>query len=237
LVRVWELGFDRAPWYRALLSLAPAYPDQPFERLAQLTVGERNVRLVALRTLLFGPSVEAAVACPKCAVPLEFGFDLLELCPEAAGPSQYQSPDFDVAAGEATLRCRPATTADIAAVAALPAPQARVALAQRLVVDATLHNDTCDATAVASDAAERIGDALSEADPYAETSMAFECAACGHDWNAPFDIAAFLWSELTSQVHRILEDVQRLAKAYGWSEGSILAMTGLRRRFYLDRAS
>ncbi len=236
LVRVWELGFDRAPWYRALLMLAPAFPDRSFDALAALSVGERNVRLIALRVLLFGSGVEAAVACPHCDAPLEFSFDLLDVCPHAATPQEHHVGEFAVDLPGATVQCRAATSFDLAALAGAPAPVAKAALAHRLVVSADAA--VLDASApLAEDAAERIGDALADADPFAETSMAFDCAACGHEWNAPFDIAAFLWSELTTQVHRILEDVQRLAKTYGWSEGSILAMTGLRRRFYLDRAS
>jgi hypothetical protein len=236
LVRVWELGFDRAPWYRALLMLAPAYPDQSFERLAQLSLGERNVRLIGLRVLLFGANVEAAVACPRCATPLEFAFDLLDLCADAESPPEPRARTFVVGDGVRALRCRAATSTDLAAVADARPADARAALARRLVIEVIGDERAPDAGEVRDDA-QRIGEALVDADPYAETSMAFDCAACGHEWNAPFDISAFLWSELTSQVHRILEDVQRLSKSYGWSEGSILAMTGLRRRFYLDRAS
>ncbi len=234
LVRVWELGFDRAPWYRALLLLAPAFPDRTFDELAQLSIGERNVRLVALRVLLFGPSVEAAVACPRCAAPLEFGFDLLAMCPDAAAPLEHRASEFFVEADGTMLRCRAATSSDLAAVASADSSSSRDALVRRLIVSAT---GSDDAAIDAGAAMERIGDALANADPYADTSMAFQCAACAHEWNAPFDIAAFLWTEITSQVYRVLEDVQRLAKTYGWSEGSILAMTGLRRRFYLERAS
>jgi hypothetical protein len=238
LVRVWELGFGRVSWYQAVLLLAPAFPASTFDALAALSVGERNVRLIALRARLFGSSVEATVACPRCSVPLEFAFDVLELCPPAHDPEARRPAPFDVALDdELTLTCRPATTADLAALPGGDSPAQRGALIQRLVLAARRAGELVDPPELDECAAERIASALEDADPFAQTLMAFACAACGHEWNAPFDVVSFLWSEVTTQVHRILEDVQRLARSYGWSEGSILAMTGVRRRFYLERVS
>ena len=238
LVRVWELGFDRAPWFRALVMLSPAFPDHSIDRLAALSVGERNVRLIGLRVLLFGSLVQAAVTCPKCAVPLEFSFDLLEVCPDAASPPPPRAHRFTVDAGETLqLTCRVATSSDLAALGADSPALVRDSLARRLVIGVAAESDSTEVPEVSDDIAARIASALEDEDPFAETMMAFDCAACRHEWTAPFDITGFLWLELATHVNRILEDVQRLAKTYGWSEGSILAMTGVRRRFYLDRAS
>lgn len=237
LVRVWELGFDRAPWHRALLMLAPAFADRSFEQLAGWSIGERNVRLMALRVLLFGSPVEATVACPRCAVPLEFSFDLLELCPAASAPGPARSHDFVVETADAErLACRSATSADLAALGGLDGDMMRAQLARRLVLGA-LGTEASAPPTLDETLASRIASALEDADPFAQMQMAFDCAACAYEWSAPFDIVEFLWSELSTQVHRILEEVQRLARSYGWSEGAILSMTGLRRRFYLDRAS
>ncbi len=237
-MRVWELGFDRAPWYRALLMLSPAFSDRSFDQLAALSVGERNIRLFALRVRLFGSAVEAMIVCPHCATPLEFAFDLLDMCPQAATLPPAPSREFTVELADALrVACRPATSADLAAVVSEHADTARTVLAQRLAVAASSESGAIAVPALNADDAARIAGALEDADPFAETSMAFACNACEHEWAAPFDIVSFLWSELTTQTHRILEHVQLLAKRYGWSEGAILAMTGIRRRFYLDRAS
>ena len=233
-MRVWELGYGRAPWYQAMLMLAPAFPERTFDELAGLSIGERNTRLVALRVRMFGSAVEAVVACPRCHVALEFGFDLLELCPPASDPEASHAVPFEVAVGELCVRCRPATTAD---VAALPNGETSgTALADRLVV-AVVDGDAVRAPMPVDDVvATSIVAALEDADPFSHVPMSFACAACGHEWSSPYDIVTYLWSEITAQVHRILEDVRLLAKTYGWAEGSILTMSGIRRRYYLDRA-
>jgi hypothetical protein len=234
LVRIWELGHGRAPWYGALLLLAPAFPQRTFDDLAALSVGERNVHLMALRARLFGTFVESVVECPRCRVPLEFSFDVLAMCPGAADPEAHRAADFEASFDDVQLLCRPATSADLAALAD---GAAHAALVKRLVLEAhgpagPLGVDDLGELAVAS-----VSAGLEEADPFASMRMTFACDACRHEWATPFDIVGYLWNELTAQVQRILDDVERLARAYGWSEGSILAMSGLRRRFYLDRAS
>ena len=45
-----------------------------------------------------------------------------------------------------------------------------------------------------------------------------------------------VWSDLTDWVGRTLTEVHQLARAYGWSEAEILAMSGWRRRWYLEAA-
>lgn len=216
--------------------LAPAFPDRTFEQLAALSVGERNVRLVALRVRLFGSAVEAVVACPRCGVALEFAFDLLDVCSAARDPDAFQPAPFEVALDDRRLLCRPATTSDLAALPSGEGSAARRELAARLVVEGWGGEAKLTPSDVDEAAAARIAAALEDADPYAQTPMAFTCAACEHEWTSSYDIVSYLWTEIVAQVHRILEDVQRLAKSYGWAEGSILAMSGVRRRFYLDRA-
>ena len=52
-----------------------------------------------------------------------------------------------------------------------------------------------------------------------------------------FDIGAFLWSEIEACASRLLAEVDALARAYGWRERDILAMSGIRRAAYLDMVS
>jgi hypothetical protein len=81
-------------------------------------------------------------------------------------------------------------------------------------------------------------DALSAAmalrDPQAAVTVDLDCAECGHGWAAPFDIAGYLWTELTAAAGRIMRDVHGLATAYGWSEAEVLSVSPARRRQYLE---
>ena len=51
-----------------------------------------------------------------------------------------------------------------------------------------------------------------------------------------FDIATVLWTELAGLARSLIEEVDALASAYGWSEREILALSGRRRRAYLELA-
>jgi len=44
----------------------------------------------------------------------------------------------------------------------------------------------------------------------------------------------FLWTEITSQARRLLHEVHLLATTYGWHEADILAMSAIRRQYYLE---
>ena len=78
---------------------------------------------------------------------------------------------------------------------------------------------------------------IAELDPQAEIVLDLNCAACHHRWQAPFDPAAFLFREVEAAVARLTNDVHQLARAYAWSEESILAMGAARRRRYLNLVS
>jgi citrate lyase gamma subunit len=77
---------------------------------------------------------------------------------------------------------------------------------------------------------------MAEADPQADVQLDLTCPACGHRWLALFDIVPFLWSEINAWAQRTLQDVHRLASAYGWREADVLALTPWRRQVYLEMA-
>jgi len=54
------------------------------------------------------------------------------------------------------------------------------------------------------------------------------------EWQSYFDPAAFLLSEVDGYAARLTGEVHRLARAYGWSEASILEMSPVRRQRYLS---
>ena len=74
----------------------------------------------------------------------------------------------------------------------------------------------------------------SQADPQADLQLDLSCDACGHQWQAPFDIVAFLWTELNAWAQRRLSEIHVLAKAYGWTEPEVLALSPWRRQVYLN---
>jgi hypothetical protein len=74
---------------------------------------------------------------------------------------------------------------------------------------------------------------LARADRQADIALDLRCPECAGSWSATFDIAAFLWAEISVRAKQLLGDVHALAWAYGWSEADILAMSDARRQCYL----
>jgi predicted DNA-binding transcriptional regulator AlpA len=75
---------------------------------------------------------------------------------------------------------------------------------------------------------------MAAADPLADIRLGLICPACGHAWQVLFDIVTFFWSEIDAWARRTLREVHALARAYGWREAEILALTARRRQHYLE---
>lgn len=240
VVRVWELGRDVPVWHRGLLLLAPAFPQRTFRELAALTLGQRNVCLFALRERLFGPRIAARVRCPRCGEHSEFEAAVRELCPQrpAAEIATVEPPRFRLEIDGIVLACTCLTSLDLAALARdAGAIGADPTLVRRSILTAHAGEGEVATDALPERALAAIADAVLTHDPQAELLIGNECPDCGCAWNAPFDIAGFVWSETASLVRRLLNDIHVLADAYGWSEASILAMSAQRRQFYLERVA
>jgi hypothetical protein len=233
LVRVWELGWGRAPWYRALLLLAPLFPDVPLRTIREMTLGTRNGNLLALRERLFGHTINALSRCSVCSERIEFSIEVATMLrqPPAEGSSAYERSFTGESDGRQFV-FRLLCSDDLAAMARRGSEHTATArLAERALVRVP---DGDPPTPALFDA---VSDALLREDPLADVRLGLECVVCHHQWISSFDIASFLWTEVEAEVLRLLDDVHRLGAAYGWSEASILTMSAHRRREYLLRAS
>lgn len=244
LLNLWERGLGQAPAQRALSLLEAACPGLECGELERLTVGQRDAHLAQLRQWTFGPRWNGVADCPQCQSRVELDFNLLEFYAPALvdPPRQAVSGELLTARSngwQATFRLP--GSGDLAAITALPdSQQARQALLQRcLVAVHSVHNP--DAPAAQAVSIERLPDGLLEAiearmleaDPLAEVFIEVVCPDCAQRWNVLLDVCAYFWSEIQSWAVRTLRDVHLLARAYGWSEGEILALSPGRRQAYL----
>lgn len=224
LLRVWEAGAYASHTRRGILLMGAALPLLPREALLGSSIGHRDAWLLNLREALFGSRIECLTSCPRCGEQVEIDFQTTDIRADHAEP-QHQC---DIGAA----RFRLPTNADLLAIEGLrDAAAAEQALLQRCRLD-----DTGAPGPLAAGVAEAAILAMSRADPQAEVLLELACPACGHDITALFDIVAHLWSELDHWAGGMLRKVHALASRYGWSEDSILAMSGARRAAYLDLA-
>jgi hypothetical protein len=227
LLDLWDRGRNRHPVDRGVLMLGAAFPGTPYEQLADLSVGARDAALLGLRRALFGGRLDAFVSCPQCDERLEFALDseLLTGAPPAA--------DASVQAGD--YRFRMPTSRDLAVAVGDREPD-RVArkLAELCLLQADGDLPPPDWSEALLDDVEA---GMSLADPQGDLQAAVTCAACGHAWSEPFDIAQFLWEEIEARAIRLLHDVDALARSYGWTEPEVLALGPARRAAYIDLAT
>jgi hypothetical protein len=219
LLELWERGCTLHPIDRALHALALALPDQPYDALADWPLGRRNTALAELRSACFGPKLEGWVACPECSERLEFKMD--------ANAFNAALPPPQITVRGRSFRLP--TSRDLARIAAESDPlDAAIQLAEQCCLTSP------EAAHWSDHDLDEIGIQLAEADPMAETRISFECSECGHRWDQPLDIAAWLWTEIEARGRKLLFEVHTLASAYGWFESEILSLSEVRRGLYLQ---
>lgn len=239
LLRLWECAQGLPAHEQALELLRVAYPDSSCDTLAALPIGARDDRLLELRERLFGPRLTGLVDCPGCGERVELAFRVDEIRAAGRDGSGEATETGSMVFEEAGWRIeyRLPTGADLAEVAGgdLHAARARLlrACVLRMSREGAMPADP-DLTVLPDAVAERLVEHMSEADPRADVELAMSCPTCGHAWLAPFDIVSYLAGELDAWAQRILIDVARLARGYGWREADILAMSATRRRAYLE---
>ncbi len=232
LLEVWEVGFAQAPIERALAILAVACPESSPDALAALSMGARDARLLTLREELWGPRMEAVVACPACRERLELPLDTLQLL--SASP---QAPQWEISLsiGEYNMTFRLPTSQDIFEASGGAGPEAMpLWIAHECLLQADTGGVSISADKLPETVLDAVADAMAEADPLADIRLGLTCPFCDHRWRAVFDIVSFLWTEIEAWAWRILSDVHTLARAYGWGEREILTLSPTRRQFYLD---
>ncbi|MDQ1071891.1 T4 family baseplate hub assembly chaperone [Streptomyces canus] len=231
LLSTWEAGIGEAPVGRALLLHRTARPDIDAGRLPSVPVGEREADLFALRRALFGERMQVRLACVACGEDMEFELDAGDLAGSLGGRSSAESV-VRVQQDGWDVEFRLPGVADLTAVARSRDP--REALLTRCLVSAVRDGAAATAGELPAPVQRRIAEAVEAADPGADLALNVACPECGQATRAELDIASYLWTELDAWARDVLLDVHLLATAYGWSEPEILALSPLRRRYYLE---
>jgi hypothetical protein len=232
VLEAWERGAARHPVDRALVLLAAAFPGASRAELAALPLGERDAALLRLRRATVGAELAAFTECAACGERLELSLDSDALLSPGAGGAG----PWEAAAGGWRVVFRLPDSRDLAAAAACAsAAEARRVLAARCVVEAVGPGGAASPGALPEALIGAMAGRMAEvAPPEADLSLALECPACGHAWEAVLDVAAFFWAEVQARARRLLREIDVLARAYHWSEAEILALSPARRGAYIE---
>jgi hypothetical protein len=232
ILDVWELGSGLHPIDQAMLVLGFACPEHTRQALVNFCLGHRDLLLFEVHRRTFGDRLGAYTECPTCQERLEFYLSC-ELLSGDAAPHEELTKIVTIQGSDFTLRCP--NSRDAAAAAASENPEAARKILLTLCA-APAAGSMQDIDALAESTREAIAGELAAIDPRAETLLDVICPACGHAWQAVFEIIRFLWAEIRAVARRLLQEVDALARVYGWSEADILAMSETRRRWYVQMA-
>ncbi|HEX4385905.1 MAG TPA: hypothetical protein VH083_23270 [Myxococcales bacterium] len=227
IIAAWEGGQGRSPAGKALAILEAAGGTG----LLALPVGEVAARLLALRERAFGQVLDCRASCPVCPARVEFSVDAaaLQLEPPA------RAGELSLSRGGWEVRFRLPIAGDLLEASRQRDP--RALLIERCVLEARSGGQPVPARELPGEVLQWLGDALEEADPRGDLQIDLSCPACAHQWREPFDAGSFLWSELAGEARRLFRDVDALARAYGWTEPEIFALSARRRQEYLELVS
>jgi len=231
MLAAWERGVPQGPTERALTLLAANHSEDSPDDLAKLSVGRRDARLLTLREQTFGSRLVGLATCPGCLELLELAFDIADMrAPDVPEPGtlavQVEGYDVEFRLPDSFDLRSIAGSQDISA--------SRDVLLQRCLLHIRRNGETLTAGDLPDVVIAAITERMAQVDPQADVQLALTCPLCSHEWQAPFDVVSFFWSEINDWAHRILHDVHTLATAYGWHEVDILALSSTRRQVYLD---
>jgi hypothetical protein len=236
LLRLWEVGAAQHPLDRALTILAAVKPDQARRELARLPSGRRDARLLGVYARTFGSDIAGQGRCPQCEGRVEFSLDTGNLLSVSAG--DVGEAPLELASEGFRVMYRLPDSFDLAEIAHLSdAAEARQTLLERCILQATCDGAEVGLDQVPDGVLALVAEQMAAHDPLAEIELALACPTCGHQWQLFFDIASFLWLKIEMQARRLLREVHMLARAYGWREADILALSPGRRQAYLEMVS
>jgi len=232
LLHVWERGVGQSPVQRALILFVLAAEETPVEQLAELSIGQRDGHLLALREQTFGPHLASVATCPACGDQIEFHVEADDI---RARSEPEPKAELHLAHADYNVEFRLPTSLDLTSLdPAADVETNRRHILQGCVTTARQAGREVAVADLPEEVTAAIARRMAEADPQADVQLALACPACRHNWQTQFDIVSYFWAEIHAWASRMLREIHTLACAYGWGESEVLALTPRRRQAYLE---
>ena len=229
LLEIWENGWQQSALNNALHLLHKAYNTPNIQAITQLSIGERDARLLELRTILFGQRLMNKAKCPKCTESVEWEMDTSDI--QLQKPQLSAEPKiFNLQTATYSLRFRLPNSQDMLNKNALATRQ----ILLNCILDVKNEEKDCSKEEITEGSLETLAQQMEKEDPQANITMALNCPACHHNWTAVFDILTYLWAEIDNWAKHLVQEIYILARAFGWSERDILNMSVRRRQMYIN---
>ncbi len=231
MLELWESGAALHPGDRRAALVGLVVPEAAHRAPPDQPLGDCDTALWQARRASFGDAATGVVRCPGCGERLEFDIS----CSRMVDGRRPAATRVEVCEGDFVAEVRAATCADLQAAArCLDVDAAKRVLLERCVVRLSRSGEVAgEIHTLPPTLVQKIADAMIAADGAAETLVVVECPTCRRTSEHVIDISQFLWAEVCDRAIRVLVEVHLLARAYGWSEDDILAMSARRRAAYL----
>jgi hypothetical protein len=235
LLHAWEQLHGASADARAVGLLQAVWPQPEPQAWRVASLGLRDAALFRLQAALFGPQLHTLTQCPACGETLESQFECAQFHGHAP-PLPVPAPSLQLQAQDWAVEFRLPSSEDVMALRddSADAAVAVAALLHRCVLRVRQGERDASAGEMPATLVAQIESQMAEHDPLADLRLALACPACANAWAAAFDIGQYLWDSFDDWAQDLLAEVHQLARAYGWRERDILALSPVRRRFYLD---
>ncbi|MEW9529279.1 hypothetical protein [Microbispora sp. NPDC049125] len=242
----WERGLHESPVDRAV-TLLTAVTGISREEAESADVGSRDSVLSATLTRMADGVVRSCVRCAGCGERLDVPLDPAAL-PRTAWRTPGETLHVEVAGTRVAFRLP--DSRDLRMLGMLGGNDA--AAGRMLLLSRCLgveHIEDIDGTAgvagigavtqtegITEEVAAAVEAAMEDAAPSGAPTVRIGCPACPATTVAALDVSALLWAEVSASALALLRDVHALARAYGWTEPEVLALSPARRAAYLEMA-
>jgi len=234
LLLVWEQVHGFSLLHKTLLLLEMLQPESEQTDIAELSIGDRDTRLLRFRNSIFGSSLHNTINCPECSSKMEWDMDLQDFIVHPSANHQAL-PEHELFVDDFKVRFRLPNSRDILWILSKKGEELKsYSLLEQCVLDIKQAKGKKKINSIPERVIDALGEKIQELDPAADIRMNITCPSCGFQWQATFDIMSYLWAEIDNWAHKTLQEVYILASSFGWSEKDILNMDASRRQYYIE---
>lgn len=222
------LGTDTANAIQLLSAVLVNSPRDATEQLhaADLVAADRDRLLAAVYKGAFGDRIESTLKCARCAQPFDLQFSLrqlMETVDRNAGDGTWRRLNNGKFEGQDGLCFRLPTGKDELELAGYPANEMGSLLLSRCLEGGNW-----------PEGHTAFEELLEQVAPLLDLELVAPCAECGHVHTIHFDIQTYLLGAILAERHRLLAEINRIAKAYSWSLDEILSLRRSDRRYFVE---
>ena len=205
--------------------------DNTTEIVRQLTAGDRVALMLHIRRLTFGDNLQCILSCPGCRESISLDLSVSKFLQPVN--NSHSSSEYNITVDNFALKIRPVTGTDLESLS-VNGDDGSNKKADDLVRSCIISSDRPLPDTLTDDLITVISTKLGELDPQADLILKLACPDCKLSFQTAFNAEDFIFQEISSRQSQLEREVHWLALNYHWSEDSILSLSLVKRKRYVD---